>query len=225
MCCLRFGSAPASKPQFSDWNGQRKLLYCHSSAQSGIWDNPPPHCWEIGSAGLAETGESSCKNLSHFLAVWVLLFLFPLDNRARRKNVTGSLVQPCCISSSDVSPGIAASAPHTRLCPEPQRSEESQDGASGTWVTLVPERQDSPCAPQHCPCPGGSQPPALLPGLCPKFVGSGSERSCFVSQYPSQTDQNCIFTEAIKIPGIHRPYDLLNMFLIAKLPIDEKYLR
>lgn len=98
--------------------------------------------------------------------------------------------------------------------------------APGSRWFLKEQGQDSPCAPpQHCPCPGGSQPPALLPDLCPKFVGSGSERSRFVSQYPSQTDQNCIFTEAIKIPGIHRPYDLLNMFLIAKLPIDEKYLR
>lgn len=60
------------------------------------------------------------------------------------------------------------------------------------------------------------------PAQCPKFMELGSERSSFVSQRPSQTDQNCIFTEAIKIPGIHRPYDLLNMFLIAKLPIDEK---
>lgn len=73
------------------------------------------------------------------------------------------------------------------------------------------------------PLPRGvSQPLAPPQAQCPKFIGSGSERSSFVSRCPSQTDQNRIFTEAIKIPGIHRPYDLLNMFLIAKLPIDEK---
>lgn len=138
-CAVRVSPLLLLLYPFSDWNRQRKLLYCHSPAQS---DNPRPHCWEMGSAGLTETRRVFLQEPLpfFFLAVWVLLLLFPLDNRARRKNVTGSLVQPRCISSCDVSPGIAASAPHTRWCPEPQWSEESQTGTSGTWITLIPKR-------------------------------------------------------------------------------------
>lgn len=167
-----------------------------------------------------------------------MLLLFPLGNRARRKNVTGSLAQPGRVSSCDVSPGIAASARCTRSRPQPRQREGSQDGAPGTRFMFDPSKsrgrnakrsqgrpREPPSPTAHhgtAPARGGSQPPAPSPAPCPKFIGSGSERSSFVSQCPSQTDQNCIFTEAIKIPGIHRPYDLLNMFLIAKLPIDEK---
>lgn len=127
--------------------------------------------------------------------------------------------------------GIAASAPCTRSRPQPRRREGSPDGAPGTPSGFSPSRSRGrkrkhgwalPQSPRPPPPTAASQPPAPPPAQCPKFVGSGSERSSFVSQCPSQTDQNCIFTEAIKIPGIHRPYDLLNMFLIAKLPVDEK---
>lgn len=69
---------------------------------------------------------------------------------------------------------------------------------------------------------GSRSPPPTPPFPALSTHGSVPARSRFVSQCPSQTDQNCIFTEAIKIPGIHRPYDLLNMFPIAKPPADEK---
>lgn len=104
-------------------------------------------------------------------------------------------------------------------CSVPQKAEAENPSVAGA----CPGSPPVPPPTTVLPLPGGgSQPPAPPPARCPKSVGSGSERSSFVSQCPSQTDQNRIFTEAIKIPGIHRPYDLLNMFLIAKLPTDEK---
>lgn len=118
------------------------------------------------------------------------------------------------------------------VAPASRWQEGSQNGAPGTQTVLSPSKSRGRkakwgrgwprCPPRHCPWLGGSQAPAPPPAPCPNLIGSSSERSRFVSQCPSQTDQNCIFTGAIKIPGIHRPYDLLNMFLIAKLPIDEK---
>lgn len=111
-------------------------------------------------------------------------------------------------------PGTRAVFGPSKSCGRGRKPEHGGDLAQSPW--LPPPTTALPLA------RGVSQPPASPQAQCPKFLGSGSERSSFVSQCPSQTDQNRIFTEAIKIPGIHQPYDLLNMFRIAKLPIDEK---
>lgn len=147
------------------------------------------------------------------------LLLSPPGNRARKKNVIRSLAgagaarapwHRAACSSTAVSEGQRP--PLRAHIPPLTLTSPAQHSAPASRIALCHPRG------RHCPCGGlaAPSPPAL------STQGSVPARSRFVSQCPSQTDQNCIFTEAIKIPGIHRPYDLLNMFPVAKPPADEK---